>query len=112
MSVTAYDLKRWKIWKFVLGGAVISTIVYLLNAKSETGFYQSMHFNTAEILLQIFGYIFTGTLVALLIAAIQNVWVWHSTGNRGFGRPHAILAGTLVALVALNLATLDPYQLV
>lgn len=112
MSVTAYDSKRWKVWKFVLGGGAISTIAYLASFKSEVGFYQSMHFNTAEICLQIIGYILSGTLVALLIAAIQNVWVWHSTGNRGLGRPHAVLAIAFAALVALNLATLDPYQLV
>ena len=42
-------LKRWKVWKFVLGGGAISTIAYLASFKSEVGFYQSMHFNTAEI---------------------------------------------------------------
>lgn len=112
MSLTAYDSKRWKIWKFALGGVAISTITYFAHAKSEASFYQSMHFNTAEIRLQIFAYILSGTLMALLVAAIRNVWVWHSTGNRGLGKPHAVLAIAFATLMALNLATLDPYQLV
>jgi H+/Cl- antiporter ClcA len=71
-----------------------------------------MHFNVTEIVLQVIGYVIAGTIIALIIAAIQNVWVWHSKGNRGLGRPHAVLAVVIVLLIVLMLETLDPYGLV
>ena len=112
MGQSAYEKKRWKIWKFALGGAVISTVTYLTHLNSEKSFYQSMYFNNAERFLQVIGYILSGILVALSIVAVQNVWVWHSSGNRRMGKPHAILAAVFVSLALLIVATLDPYALV
>jgi hypothetical protein len=112
MEVSTYASKKWKIWKFALGGTVFGAISFRLNLNSEVEIFRSMHFNNAEILLQIFGYVFSGAIYGMLIAAIHNIWTWHSAGNRGLGKPHAVLLAVITSFAVLTLATLDPYALV
>lgn len=105
----AYEAKRWKLWKFALGGLLITGVGFTLNRAEEAEYYRYMEFNDLEIAIQIAAHIGAGPLVGLLVAALENVWAWHSTGNHDAGRPHFVLAVVCATFAFYMLATLNPY---